>query len=273
MRFVFVLISLTLAACSTPDAPLGPGQVHDPYEATNRRIHDFNVKVDRALYAPASKGYVTLIPRPLQNGVANFAENLGNPSYAVDYLLQGNIEDSVISGMRFLVNSTFGIGGLFDMATPLGLPQVGTDFGATLAAWGVEEGAYQELPFFGPSNERDTVGLVVALVTNPVSFTLTRPINNTRVIAEIFRRLGDRGNYAGTVDSILYQSADSYSQAQLIYLQNRRFDLARDGIGVPNAGSDPSDPYDDPYSNGDDDAYIDPYEDIYDDPYEDPYDF
>jgi phospholipid-binding lipoprotein MlaA len=248
---------------------MAAGDVFDPYEDLNRKVHGFNRVVDKALYRPASKGYVAVIPNPVQNGVANFADNLGNPSHAIDYILQGNLKMAGVAVARFGLNSTIGILGLGDPATAIGLPAADTDFGKTLGVWGVPEGAYQELPLFGPSTERATVGLVVALFTNPVSFTLTRPLNNTRFVAEVFSRLGDRGTYSDTVDSILYESADSYAQSRLMYLQNNRFELRRDqgpASGEPSTGID-TDPYADPYL----DDYDDPYNDPYDDPYEDPY--
>ena len=262
-----------LTACNTPTEPLAPGEVFDPYESVNRDIHSLNRGLDRAIVRPVALGYVAVIPDPVQIAVANFAENLGNPSHAVDYLLQGNFRMAGVAAGRFVINSTIGLLGIVDPATTeFNMPQADTDFGQTLAAWGVPEGAYQELPVFGPSTERATVGLIVALFTNPVSFTLTTPLNNTRFVAEAFRTLGDRGNFSDTVDSVLYESADSYAQSRLIYLQNRRFELNRNNLGDTPTTGDPSlDPYgdvfDDPYSNAAGDPYIDPY----DDPYEDPY--
>lgn len=239
-----------VSACTLPsDAQKASGEVFDPHENRNRGVHKFNLGVDKVLFRPASKGYVSVIPGPIQTSIGNFAQNLAMPSHAVDFILQGRPKDAMQAVGRFLMNSTIGFGGLADPATEFGMPPAETDFGETLHVWGFEEGAYVELPFFGPSTQRDTVGLVVALFTNPVSFTLTRPVNNTRFWAEILRRMGDRGNYSDTVDSILYESADSYAQARLIYLQNRRFEL--DG-----GADDPN------YDN-----YADPYADLYEDPY------
>jgi len=259
-----------LAGCTTPQEPLPPGEVFDPYENVNRSVHKLNRGLDRALFRPASKAYVTVVPSPLQIAVANFAENLGNPAHAVDYLLQGNLRMAGVAASRFVINTTIGLGGIVDPATTeFKLPEADTDFGETLAVWGVPEGAYQELPGFGPSTERATVGLIVALFTNPVSFTLTRPINNTRFVSEVFRRMGDRGNFSDTVDSVLYDSADSYAQSRLIYLQNRQFELSQ-STDRP-AANDSLDPYADPYGEGPSYGVGDPYIDEYSDPYEDPY--
>lgn len=248
---ICVLIAVGLvSACTHPsEAQKASGDVFDPHEKRNRSVHAFNLGVDRVLFRPASKGYVSIIPDPIQTSIGNFAQNLAMPSHAVDFILQGRPKEAGQAIGRFLMNSTIGFAGLADPATEFGMPAAETDFGETLHVWGVQEGAYVELPFFGPSTERATVGLVVALFTNPVSFTLTRPVNNTRFWAEILRRMGDRGNYSDTVDSILYESADGYAQAQLIYLQNRRFELA-------GGDEDPN------YDN-----YDDPYADLYEDPY------
>ncbi|AAV96948.1 VacJ family lipoprotein [Ruegeria pomeroyi] len=257
-RFSLVAISALLSACAgqSPDSNAG-GRVHDPYENTNRAIHNFNRGVDKALFRPAAKGYVTVVPRPMVNSFNMFAENLSLPGQAVDYLLQGKPKEMGTTLFRFVVNSTVGFAGLADPASDFEIPRADTDFGETLHVWGVAEGPYLELPLYGPSTARDAVGVVVNLFTNPVDFAPTRPINNLGLYAEVVRRLGDRGLYSDTVDSILYGSSDSYAQLRLIYLQNRRFELASDDedayLGL----------YTDPYAEPSSAAVTDPYEDPY----------
>ncbi|MBO9411996.1 VacJ family lipoprotein [Ruegeria sp. R8_2] len=259
-----ILLSLvaTLGACATrPPEGTPPGEVFDPYERNNRGIHNFNLGVDRFLFRPASKGYVKIFPDPVVTSFSNFAENLTMPGQALDYLLQGNLKQSGNALLRFAINTTVGGAGLSKPADELNLPPVDTDFGETLHVWGVGEGAYVELPLYGPSTQRDAIGVVVNLFSNPINFSPVRPIDNIGVYAEVVRRAGDRGRFSDTVDSILYESADSYAQSQTIYLQNRRFELARDDedayLGL----------YDDPYA----DIGTDPVRDPYLDPYEDPY--
>lgn len=259
-----IVLSLvaTLGACATqPAGEAARGEVFDPYEKTNRGIHKFNLGVDRLLFRPASKGYVKIVPDPMVTSFSNFAENLTMPGQALDYLLQGNLKQSGNALLRFVINSTVGGFGLSKPADELNLPPVDTDFGETLHVWGVGEGAYVELPFYGPSTARDAVGVVFNLFSNPINFSPVRPVDNIGVYAEVVRRMGDRGRFSDTVDSILYESADSYAQAQTIYLQNRRFELARDDedayLGL----------YDDPYAE----IGTDPVRDPYLDPYEDPY--
>ena len=227
-RYVFALVALVLstAGCATqsPEAKAA-GEVFDPYERTNRSVHSLNLAVDRFAFRPASKGYVAIVPPPMVNSFSYFAENLSMPGQAVNALLQGNPKMAGQALARFAMNSTIGFLGLANPASDFGMPEVDTDFGETLAVWGVGEGAYIELPMYGPSTARDATGILVDFFTNPVGYARNNPADNISVYAEIVRRMGDRGTYSDTVDSILYESADSYAQARLLYLQNRRFQL------------------------------------------------
>lgn len=223
---ILCVAGLSLAACATPDgAAVAPDGVYDPYETQNRKVHNFNRGLDRAIVRPAAIGYSTILPDEIEDSVGHFATNLGQPSVVVNSVLQGDLRGAGISTVRFLTNSTLGIFGLFDAATDLKVPQHDTDFGETLYVWGVGEGAYLELPVLGPSTARNTAGKVVDLFTNPLSYTLDSPEAYYGTVAGVAAGLGTRGRFSDTVDSILYDSADSYAQARLIYLQNRRFEL------------------------------------------------
>ncbi len=264
------LVCTALAGCATQSPEdRARGEVFDPYEKANRGVHSFNRGVDRVLFRPASKGYVKIVPDPVINSFNSFAENISMPGQMVDSILQGNLEQASDAFARFLLNSTFGLAGLADPATAMGVPRVDTDFGETLHVWGLSEGAYVELPLYGPSTTRDAVGVIVNIFTNPIDFAPTRPIDNLGVYTEIVRRMGDRGRYSDTVDSILYESADSYAQTRLLYLQNRRFELAQgDGDAYLDLYTDPyADPYDIGTPTGGTstgtDASFDPYEDSY----------
>ena len=244
-----LLAALALSACSVPGPQAAPGGIHDPYEETNRRNHELNRALDRGLVRPAGKGYANVLPEPVQETVSNFSSNLSLPGMMVNNLLQGDLGGVAQNGFRFVFNTIFGIGGLGDPASEMGIDAVETDFGETLHVWGVPEGAYVELPLLGPSTERDAVGKVVDLFTNPLSYTLPKPERYYGTGATVLSKLGDRGRFSDTIDSVLYDSADSYAQSRLIYLQNRRFELGTD----------------------DGSAYVDPYDDPYGDPYADPY--
>lgn len=233
LKFPAVLLAAALAAgCATQDpVARDAGEVFDPYENTNRAVHGFNRGVDRLLFRPASKGYVAVVPPDMVTSFGLFAENLSMPGQAVNALLQGDLKTTGIALSRFVINSIFGIGGLGDPASDFNLPAVDTDFGETLHAWGVGEGAYVELPLLGPSTSRDAAGIAVDFVLNPLGYVEQNTAKNVSIYAEIVRRMGDRGNYSDTIDSILYESADSYAQSRLIYLQNRRFELG-DGAEI-----------------------------------------
>ena len=222
VAFVLAVMAASISGCAR--APVSQN-ISDPHEARNRAVHEENVALDRALVRPASTAYGTVLPAPLQQGVGNFASNLSLPSMVVNNILQGDIHGAGQNTMRFLFNTVFGIGGIFDPASEAGLFADNADFGQTLYVWGVPEGDYVVLPVIGPSTERHTIGRVVDLFTNPLSYAIDTPENRLIAISGGASRLGDRYRFSDTVDSILYESADSYTQAQLLYLQNRRFSL------------------------------------------------
>ncbi len=249
LRVICTLVAATLlAACNV--APAGV-QVHDPYEATNRRVHEFNKGLDRAIIRPVALT-VARLPADVTDPVVNFAENTVLPGMVVNGLLQGDIKGVASNTLRFLLNSTFGIGGFYDPADAIGLFEQSTDFGETLAVWGVPEGAYRELPVRGPSTERDSAGKIVDIFLDPLGYIL----NADQRIAVTATRIGGtvikRGRFANTVDSVLYDSADSYAQARILYLQNRRFQLGQGATGGA------TDPYGDTCAGGFEDPYADP---------------
>ena len=242
-RVGLLAVLALLAACA--GAP-GPDGINDPHEAANRKVHAFNLGVDRALVGPAAKGYGSVVPEPVQRVVGNVADTLDLPGDIANNLLQLRIADAGQNSLRLTMNLIFGVGGLFDFSTAIGLPGKPTDFGETLHVWGVGEGVYVELPFAGPSTARDTAGMAVDLVLNPVRLALPDKDATAATVLKLFSRLGDRNRYSDTIDSILYESADSYAQGRLLYLQNRRFELGQETGAAGGTG---------------DEGFIDPYED------------
>ncbi|WP_238380946.1 VacJ family lipoprotein [Alkalilacustris brevis] len=215
----------------------------DPYEAENRARHAENRAVDTALLRRSAHAYGETVPEPVRRAVGNFAGNLSLPGAAVNSLLQGRPDAVVENTFRFLINSTLGLAGLFDPATEFGLHGRPTDFGETLHVWGAPEGAYLELPFIGPSTERDAVGFVADIALDPVRILLPRDARGLAFGSRFGALIGDRYEYSGLIDSTLYESADSYAQARLIYLQSRRFQLGDESFTT----------------------YFDPYEELYGD--------
>lgn len=231
-----------LAACAAECPPAG--QIWDPYETQNRETHEMNKALVAAVSGDAAGGE----PGPLGKAVSNVGHNLGLPRMVVNSVLQGRPEPALKNTLRFAVNSTIGVAGLFDPAGHwFNLTEEETDFGETLHVWGVREGAYMELPLIGPSTERDTVGRIVDVAIDPVGHLLR---GNDRVASVVLRfgaKIVDSQRYAATTNSILFDSTDSYTQSRLLYLQNRRHQLANQ----EELDAESFDPYEDPY--------LDPY--------------
>lgn len=230
---------LLLGACAQQPAP---ATFNDPNEAQNREVHAFNKGVDQRALRPSAMAYGRL-PQGVREGVSNFADNLDLPGEALNGLLQGRPHHALENTLRLALNSTVGLGGILDPASALGLPGKPTDFGETLHVWGAPEGTYMELPLLGPSTSRDALGMVVDLALNPVSRIVPEPERYLGTVAGVASTVGDRFTYSETVDSVLYDSADSYAQTRLLYLQNRRFELGQTG-----GEDDFIDPYEDPYA-------------------------
>lgn len=258
--------ALVLAVVACGPATLPPGdQIEDADEARNRAAHEINIALDRAFLDPASQTYGNAVPQPVRDGVSNFASNLSQPGYVVNNLLQFRLGDAAQNTLRFALNSTIGVGGLFDVATALGVPAEETDFGETLHVFGVGEGDYVVHPVFGPSTTRDTVGMVVDFAMNPLRHYVDTPESRYLTAANVASGLDSRYQFNGTIDSVLYESADSYAQLRSLYLQQRRYELG-------GASAD----YEDPYANDDpavaaEAVATDPNYDPYSDPYFDPY--
>lgn len=228
------------AGCTRPTAAV---EINDPYEAENRSMHAFNVAADSKVIKPLALSLGQPGGGPVQVAVGNFANNLEVPGDVLNNILQLRLGKAVENTLRFSINSVVGVGGIFDPATAAGVAGKKTDFGETLYVWGVDEGAYVELPLLGPSTRRDALGEVVDSVINPIGLLLPAPESYIGTAAKIASKISDRARYSETYDSVLYDSADSYAQARLLYLQNRRFEL-----GQTTGDADYIDPFEDPYA-------------------------
>ena len=240
--FCALACAALLGACAKPDVGR---QIDDPHEVANRAVHAENLLLDQQFVRPISNAYGTSVPGPLQTGIANVANNLSTPSDVLNNLLQVRLGQAAQNTSRFLVNSTVGVLGLFDVASAMGIPEAPTDFGETLYYWRVPEGSYAVLPLVGPSTSRHAAGRLVDLALNPIRSAVPAPESRIGTAFGVADAFGTRYRNAELIDSVLYESADSYAQARLLYLQNRRFQLR---------GSDVDDDYFDPYE--------DPYEDF-----------
>jgi len=154
----------------------------DPYERLNRNMFAFNDGLDRYFMKPLSKGYDTITPGPLSRGITNFFNNLGEPANVFNAALQGKLTQAASSTVRFFINTTLGIGGLFDVARHGGMKPHKEDFGQTLATWGMEGSSYIVIPLLGPSSVRDTIGVVVDFFTYPLLYYNDRGVRNALYI-------------------------------------------------------------------------------------------
>ena len=138
----------------------------DPYEKFNRRFYEVTEDIDRGVFEPVADSYIENIPDSVRESVGNFYSNLAYPNVALNALLQGKVKQGVGDSLRFIVNTTVGLGGIFDPAASLGLEKNDEDFGQTLGVWGVDNTSYMYIPILGPSSNRDLIGLPVTIASN-----------------------------------------------------------------------------------------------------------
>ncbi|RDK02100.1 MlaA family lipoprotein [Paraburkholderia lacunae] len=213
-----------ISGCATgPDRKPG-----DPFEPVNRVVFNFNDGLDRYIAVPAAKGYQKVTPKPLRTAVSNFFSNLGDLSNAANNLLQLKITDATEDIVRFAFNSTFGLGGLLDWATPAGLPKHHQDFGLTLGHWGVPSGPYLVLPLFGPSTVRDSMGLVVDVKFNPLNYIEPAERNPLYVLQFV----SVRSDLLGATNLLEQAALDKYSFVRDAYTQQRKARLRGTGEGA-----------------------------------------
>ncbi|MDY0012639.1 MAG: VacJ family lipoprotein, partial [Rhodocyclaceae bacterium] len=198
----------------------GPGVENDPLEGYNRAMFRFNDAVDRAVVKPVAQGYDSIAPKPVKEGIGNFFGNLGDIWISANSLLQGKVSDALSDAGRFLVNSTLGVAGLFDVATGMGLEKHDEDFGQTLGKWGVGEGGYFVVPLFGPRTIRDAVALVVDLKASPVGRLEDVASRNA---LNALSTVHDRYTLLGVEKTLEEGTLDKYLYSRDYYLQQRRY--------------------------------------------------
>jgi phospholipid-binding lipoprotein MlaA len=213
------VLAAALGGCAT--TPPAQDTENDPYEPFNRKMFALNEKLDRNFAEPVAKFYTRAVPEPARSAVHNILSNLGEPVTLANDILQGEpVRGSRTLG-RIVVNTTFGLAGIVDLATPMGIPGHTEDFGETLAVYGVHEGPFLMLPFFGPSNPRDAGGALVDIGFDPLTY-MGLP-NKTwwtsgRAAAGI---LDDRAQNLDTLDEIRRSSVDLYATLRSLYRQHR----------------------------------------------------
>ncbi|WP_144138017.1 VacJ family lipoprotein [Paraburkholderia sp. BCC1884] len=230
-----------LAGCTTVQTPTKG----DPLEGLNRTIFTVNDKLDQYALKPVAKGYVWATPQPVRDSVTNFFSNIGDVYIAANNLLQLKITDGVEDIMRVVINTVFGVGGLFDVATLARLPKHDNDLGLTLGHYGVPAGPYLVLPLFGPSTVRDAVGSIGNYYVNPLSYIhpdgLSWALYGLNVV-------NTRANLLNASDVLEGAALDKYSFVRNAYLQRREYLLSdgKQSQSLPNYGDEaPLPKYDD----------------------------
>lgn len=211
------VVLLTVACAGTQNRHTDPE--NDPWEGFNRKVHRFNMHLDRAIARPVAKAYRTVTPKPVQRGLTNFFRNIDYPVTFINQVLQGKFKQGGVSTGRFLVNSTVGLLGFFDVATRMGIPDYEEDFGQTLAHWGYQDSRYLVIPFFGPSTLRDGFGQAAYGYAHPVSYVAREDHFYTPMVLDLVQTRAAFLNQ----DDALDEAYDPYTLVRDAWLQNRAF--------------------------------------------------
>lgn len=253
MRLPLALTSsaIILSACATTGGEDSASAVYDPLEDWNRGVYAFNDSVDRAVLEPVAKGYRTVTNEPVRDGVSNFLTNLGQPVVFANTILQGKPGAALDTFARFTVNTTIGVVGIFDPASPLQIPQHKEDFGQTLGVWGVPNGPFLMLPFAGPSNLRDLSGMGVDAALNPLNYAEFDGDTEFRVATSVVGVISTRESLIEAVE-VLRDQPEPYVALRRNYTQQRAAAI-RDGREQEDPFKDL--PEFDDYDLGDDEEF------------------
>jgi phospholipid-binding lipoprotein MlaA len=214
-------------------------QAQDPWEGMNRGTFVFNQFFDKYLLSPLAKGYRFVLPSEVRTGVRNIFSNLKEPWTTINSALQGDLKNTGNSLVRFCLNTTLGLLGIFDVASSVGFEKQKEDFGQTLAVYGLDSGPYLVLPFLGPSTVRDAVGKVAGIVGDPVTLALNREGKDDWLwIGTVLKGVDFREQNLEKIDNLEATSVDYYATIRSLYLERRN-------RMIRNQSSDKQDPFKD----------------------------
>jgi phospholipid-binding lipoprotein MlaA len=230
IKIITLAVLLMAGGCATP--PTDPAaraefeQANDPLEPLNRKFFDFNQFLDRILIRPLAVTYEASVPEDGRTAIKNFLSNLHEPVNFVDNLLQGEFKRAHDTAGRFAMNSTLGIGGVFDLATKAGLEKQSADFGQTLYTYGVPEGPYLFLPILGPSSPRDGIGYGIDSAIDPYGWIIPgETITTADYVRFAVSGINLRADNIQTLDELQRSSIDFYAQLRSLYRQHRAAEL------------------------------------------------
>jgi phospholipid-binding lipoprotein MlaA len=242
LAFLLLALGFMLSACADiPTSPAGRAEyeaTNDPLEPMNRVIFDVNDFLDRLLIRPLAELYRATIPPGIRDRVAGIVTNMKEPVIFANNMLQGEVSKAGTTAARFAINTTAGVGGMWDIANEAGLYQQTGDFGQTLAVWGLGAGPYLVLPLYGPSNIRDAAGLGVDTVTSPWQYLASMGGNGTSNRFEIASFGADglvrREQNIEGIDALRKGSLDFYAQMRSVYRQYRAKQIGNESTtGLP----------------------------------------
>jgi len=217
---IMLLQLVFLGGCASQQVTLTDPE-RDPWEAYNRKIHSFNMGLDRAVMRPVAKGYDVIMPDAPQRGVRNFFKNLAYPVTFINLILQGKFEDSLTATGRFLMNSSVGLLGFFDVATKVDIPKFDEDFGQTLAVWGWKDSRYLVMPLFGPYTARDFIGRGFYGYFHPISYAVREYNNYIPLVVDLITLRAELLPFQEELDA----ANDPYVLIRDVWLQNREFKI------------------------------------------------
>ena len=215
-----LLLAGLLGGCATQQTTLtDPGR--DPWEGYNRKVHAFNTSLDRAVFRPVAKGYDVVMPDGPQRGVRNFFRNLNFPVTLINSLLQGKMDRAFTSTGRFLMNSSIGVLGFFDVATKVGIPYYDEDFGQTLATWGWQDSRYLVMPMLGPFTVRDLLGRSFYGYLHPINWAIREHDQYIPLVVDLVSLRAELLPLQADLDA----STDPYVLVRDVYLQKREYEI------------------------------------------------
>jgi len=227
-----ILVGVLLTGCASTRTVEGPQDINDPFEPFNRVMFNTTLVVDKVLLRPTAIVYRTVIPQPLRNGVRNFLNNLDSPVILTNDILQGEFARARVTLVRTVVNTTVGIGGLFDVADKWGYPRHREDFGQTLATFGIGEGPYLFIPLFGPANPRDLLGYGTDIFFNPLTYVQWGDESYIPYVRYGVDLIDLRERNIETLDEIEQTSLDYYASVRSLYRQSRNNEINNGAAAV-----------------------------------------
>ena len=230
-KSILLILFLVSSGCATTKNQSNDFNPEDPYEKSNRKVFEFNSKIDKLFLRPITDFYDSATPEFAQTSITNFFSNLDDIGISFNNFLQGNIVDSMSDITRFFINSIFGLGGFFDVASEMGLEKHSEDFGQTLGKWGAKPGPYLMLPFLGPSTTRDAFTFVGDTALAP---TLSLDDSEARLGLISLDLINTYSAFTGIAD---IESQDQYAFIRDAYLDRRKFEV-NDGLSEEDLSQD-----------------------------------